>query len=338
MKDSQRPKKSLIIIDREYLEAVFPEEIRAELAGSVEFVAPPQTAAALARNPEILREVEIILSGWGVPAMDESFLCRAPRLEAVFHAAGSIRCLTSAAFWERGIRVSSAYAANSLPVAEYTLGAILLSLKHFWRYAHLSRRGTVDEPHFSRNTPGNYGSTVGLISFGMIARKTRDLLRPFDLRCLTYCPFLPPSDAEREGVEPCSLEALFKESDVISLHTPAFPETVGMIRGSHFASMREGATFINTARGEVVNEAEMIEVLKARPDLTAILDVTFPEPAATDSPLRTLPNVLLTPHIAGSMGRECARMGRFAAEEISRFLVGSPLLGEITYEQSLRLA
>jgi len=102
--------------------------------------------------------------------------------------------------------------------------------------------------------------------------------------------------------------------------------------------MREGATFINTARGEVVNEAEMIEVLKARPDLTAILDVTFPEPAATDSPLRTLPNVLLTPHIAGSMGRECARMGRFAAEEISRFLVGSPLLGEITYEQSLRLA
>jgi len=111
-----------------------------------------------------------------------------------------------------------------------------------------------------------------------------------------------------------------------------------MIRGSHFAAMKPGATFINTARGAVVREDEMIEVLRDRPDLYAILDVTDPEPPVPDSPLFTLPNVVLTPHIAGSLGPECRRMGRYMVEELQRYVAGRPLKWEISHERARILA
>lgn len=102
--------------------------------------------------------------------------------------------------------------------------------------------------------------------------------------------------------------------------------------------MKKDATFINTARGRVVREDEMIEVLKQRPDLTAALDVTDPEPPARTSPLLSLPNVVLTPHIAGSMGNEIQRMGQSMLAEFKRYLAGEPLKWQITAEEAKRLA
>jgi phosphoglycerate dehydrogenase-like enzyme len=135
-----------------------------------------------------------------------------------------------------------------------------------------------------------------------------------------------------------SLEELFSTADVISLHTPWLPETEGMVTGHHFSIMKEGASFINTARGAIVNENEMVKILSNRPDLFAILDVTHPEPPSHDSPLFELPNVLLTPHIAGSMGEECKRMGDIMVNELNHFLHGEPLDYEIKEEESNRLA
>ena len=111
-----------------------------------------------------------------------------------------------------------------------------------------------------------------------------------------------------------------------------------MITGEHLASMKANAAFINTARGAVVREDEMVEVLRQRPDLYAILDVTYPEPPEPGSPLYTLPNVVLTPHIAGSMDNECRRMGRYAIEDCRRYLAGEPLQWQITREQAATLA
>jgi phosphoglycerate dehydrogenase-like enzyme len=102
--------------------------------------------------------------------------------------------------------------------------------------------------------------------------------------------------------------------------------------------MKPGATFINTARGAVVREQEMIAVLQQRPDLFAVLDVTYPEPPEPDSPLYTLPNVVLTPHIAGAMGVECNRMGRYMVEELKRYLRGDSLEWGITREMARVLA
>ena len=111
-----------------------------------------------------------------------------------------------------------------------------------------------------------------------------------------------------------------------------------MITGRHLAMMKEGATFINTARGAVVREKEMIEVLTQRPDLTAVLDVTDPEPPELDSPLTKLPNVILTPHIAGSAGPECQRLGYYMLQEFQRYLAGEPLKFGITKEAAAKLA
>jgi phosphoglycerate dehydrogenase-like enzyme len=140
------------------------------------------------------------------------------------------------------------------------------------------------------------------------------------------------------GVELVDLDRLFAEADVVSLHTPWLPETEGLIAGRHFERLRPGATFINTARGAVVREPEMTAVLQRRPEVYAVLDVTWPEPPAAGSPLYTLPNVFLTPHMAGSMGPECRRMGRFMADELGRYLRGDSLLGEVTREAAARLA
>jgi len=102
--------------------------------------------------------------------------------------------------------------------------------------------------------------------------------------------------------------------------------------------MKRGATFINTARGGVVREAEMISVLRDRSDLYAVLDVTEHEPPAANDPLFTLSNIVLTPHIAGSVGIECRRMGRMMVDEVERYLVGRPLEGEVLRDQLEMLA
>ena len=172
----------------------------------------------------------------------------------------------------------------------------------------------------------------------MIARKIAGLLKAFDLRCIVYCPFTTPEDARKAGVELCSLDELFSRADVVSLHTPQLPETTGMITGRHFELMKKNATFINTARGAVVRETEMIDALCRRSDLTAILDVTEPEPPAQDSPLLVLPNVVLTPHIAGSMGAEIERLGQYMLDELRLYLAGEPLRWQISREQAARLA
>ena len=135
-----------------------------------------------------------------------------------------------------------------------------------------------------------------------------------------------------------SLEELFCTCDVVSLHTPNLPQTRGMITGGLLRSMKPGATFVNTARGAVVREAEMVEVLRERPDLWALLDVTDPEPPVEGSPLYSLPNVLLTPHIAGSLGPECRRMGRYMVDELRRYLAGEKLRWQVTKESVERMA
>jgi phosphoglycerate dehydrogenase-like enzyme len=188
------------------------------------------------------------------------------------------------------------------------------------------------------NVPGGYCTKVGLVSLGAVGRATAQLLKPFEFKLLAYDPFLPPEHARELNVGLVSLEELFRECDVISLHAPWIPETERMITGKLIASMKEGATLINTSRGAIVAEDEMIEALTRRPDLSAVLDVTHPEPSAPDSPLRSLPNVVLTPHIAGSMQGECARMGSWMVDELRRYVSGEPLRHQVTRDMLTRLA
>jgi phosphoglycerate dehydrogenase-like enzyme len=167
------------------------------------------------------------------------------------------------------------------------------------------------------------------VSLSTIGRLTRQRLEPIDVHVMAYDPTVDDREALTLNVEMATLEDLFASSDVISLHAPRLPETLGMITGRLLASMKHGATFINTARGSIVREDEMIEVLRARPDLTAVLDVTDPEPPLPTCALFDLPNAIVTPHIAGSLDGECARMGRWMVDEVKRYIAGKPLLGRI---------
>jgi phosphoglycerate dehydrogenase-like enzyme len=284
----------------------------------------------------LLRDTEVIFSSWGAPLMDEEFLDTAKNLKAVFYAAGSVRYFTTPAFWSRGIRLTSAYAMNAVPVSEYTVAAALFGLKHVWHYARLTR----EQRAFMEDRPvvGAYRAKIGLISYGTIARMVRDKLRSFDLQVLVYDPFLSAEDAAREGVRLVSLETLFAESDVVSLHAPSLPATWGLLGAEHFGRMKPFSTFINTARGEIVREKELIEFLRVRPDVQAVLDVTAPEPPSPDNPLFDLPNVMLTPHIAGSLGPECKRMGDAMVDEFERYLEGRPLSWELNEQMVARMA
>ena len=330
------PPKGLFLLDPQSYERIYGPDERGDISRRVDLVGPLQTCDSVRSDSAVLGDVEVIFSGWGAPVFDAELLAAAPALQMVFYGAGSIRRLTPAEFWDRGVRITSAYAANAVPVAEYALSQILFCLKRGWHFAHAIRRDGRYPP--KRWVPGAYGSTVGIISLGMVGRCVCELLRPFDLNVVAHDPYAAPGEAAALGVALHPLEEVFRCSDVVSLHTPWLKETEGMITGVHIASMKQCATFINTARGAVVREEEMTDVLTRRPDLQAVLDVTHPEPPVPGSPLYSLPNVVLTPHIAGSMDGECRRMGRYMVEELDRFLRGDPLRWEVTRERAATLA
>ena len=330
-------RQGLMILDPGALEVIYGPAEQEDLQEMVRFRAPPQTKQSILRQPELLADAEVIFTGWGAPLMDEAFLAAAPKLRAVFHGAGSIRSFTTPALWRRGIAVTCAADANAEPVAEYTLGVILLGLRSFWRFAGAVRQGGGWGDH-TRRVAGGYRSTVGLISCGVIARKVLARLAAFDVNCIVYDPFMPADEIATLGAAPCSLRGTIRAR---GRGVAAHAGVAGNAGADHRGNVcfdEEGATFINTARGAVVREMEMIEVLRRRPDLQAVLDVCDPEPAPADSPLLQLPNVVLTPHIAGSLGPECQRLGRCMVDEMRRFVAGEPLRWQVSEAQAMRRA
>ena len=331
--------KGLYILKESSFKKIYGAEEKKEINKLVDIYGPLKTPEEIKQNPEILKDLEVIFSGWGGPKIDEEFLQYAPNLKMVFYGAGTIKNIVTEAFWDQEIRITSAYAANAVPVAEYTLSQILFSLKRGWDFIRkIEEKGEHIHKFKFPSVPGAYRSKVGIISLGMIGRMVCEYLKRFDVKVLAYDPFVDKKDADKLGVELCSLENIFKESDVVSLHAPWLKETEGMIRGEHFKMMKDKATFINTARGAVVREDEMLNVLKNRPDLYAILDVTYPEPPDKNSPIFDLSNVVLTPHIAGSMDKECQRMGRYMLNELELYLDNKPLKWEISKEKFKILA
>lgn len=324
----------LYLLDNTAFPLIYGPDEQRDIARLVEMVGPSQTRSSIDRNRHLLAEIDVLISGWGCPVIDESFLESAPNLRAIFYGAGAIGSWITDAVWTRDVLVTSSYAANAIPVAEYTLAAIVMGLKQAWMLA----RQTINEKTFVPRDAalGCYGRTVGLISLGMIGRTLIRRLQPFELDVVAYDPFLSEGEMSRLGVRKVKLDELFRRSHVVSIHTPDLTETEGLVTGAMIDAMQPGSTLINTARGQVIREREMLAVLSRRPDIQAVLDVTWPEPPPANSPLYTLPNVFMTPHIAGSAGHECRRMGRYMVEELERYVAGEPLKWRITREAAMR--
>jgi phosphoglycerate dehydrogenase-like enzyme len=238
---------------------------------------------------------------------------------------------------ERGIIVTSAWAANAIPVAEFVLAQILLACKGYFRNVREYRPGRADQIEAYRG-PGIDGTTVALIGAGQVARALIERLRPFRLNVLMVDPFLSAEEAEQLGVRLVSLEQAFSEAYVISNHVPNLPETRGMLAADHLQRMQPGAVFINTGRGAQVVEPDLIHVLTERPDLTALLDVTDPEPPAETSPLWHLSNVRLSSHIAGAINNEVARLADDAIESFLEWRSGQVPRYAVTAEMLTTMA
>lgn len=280
-----------------------------------------------------LAEADVIVTSWGAPPITPTQLAAAPRLRAILHAAGTVRGLVPDEAWGRGIVVTSAADENARPVAEYTLAAIILAGK---RAPFLAAEGRTRRDGWSfadeRGDLSNRGRTIGVVGWSRIGRRTVELLDVLETSAVLVAdPTITADDLLGTGAELVDLPELLRRSDIVSLHAPALPETRHLIGADELALMPDGATLINTARGVLVDTAAL-EREAASGRLSAVLDVTDPEPLPATSVLYDLPNVMLTPHIAGSLGSEARRMSDHTLDELERLVLGRPVLAPVTRE------
>lgn len=299
-------------------------------------VAAPLPCSSLA-DPAVaphLGTLQVIITGWGTPSLAATDLARLPSLQLIAHAAGSVKDLVDPDLLEAGVRVTSAANVNARPVAEYTLAYILLENKavHDWIALYKQQRQDFRKsPHLGFDAIGNTRKTIGIVGASRVGRCLIDLLAPFDLNVIVYDPVLSDAEVRALGVERHDLDHVLQASDIVSLHAPALPSTRHLIGRRELGLIRNGGLLINTARGSVVDTAALTAEL-ATGRIRAILDVTEPEPLPNDSPLYDLPNVILTPHVAGSLGLEVHHMTNHALNEIQSFSTTGTLRDEVKRE------
>lgn len=285
----------------------------------------------------VLGEVSVLVTGWGCPRIDSGVLAAAPGLRAVIHTAGSVKGHVDPAVFARGVTVSSAAQANAVPVAEYTVAAVVFAAKRALPRARWYAEDRTAGDWRSGAGTGLYGRTIGVIGASRTGRLVLERLRAFDVRLLLTDPYATAEQAKALGADLVDLDDLCRRSDVVTVHAPALPETRHLLDARRLALLPDGATVVNTARGSLVDTAALTHHC-ATGRLDAVLDVTEPDLLPADHPLLRLPNVLVTPHLAGSQGRELRRLGEFAVAEVARFVRGEPLHGAVVAADLPRIA
>lgn len=282
------------------------------------------------RTDAELTDTDVIFSTWGMPKLTEAQIReKLPSLKAVFYGAGTVKPFAQP-FLNCGVRIFSAWQANAIPVIETCLAQILLANKGFFQQASCTKKDYKAARKQNNLFPGNYAAKVGLIGLGAIGLGVLKELQRHDLEIYVYSSKVTKENEAQWGVKAATLEEIFSECDVISNHLANVPATVGILNDRLFKLMKPYSTFINTGRGAQVDEAAMIAKLQSDPTITAVLDVTFPEPPVEESPLFTLDNVILTPHSAGSSGNEVRRMAQYMVEESRRWLKDESCLYQVT--------
>ena len=316
--------------------ALRPEHLAA--LGEVADLLDPAAVQALPpdRADEVLAGADVLLGHWGCAVLDDTFLARAPRLRMLAYAAGTVRDTVTSATFARGVLVTSGAAANAVPVAEYTVAAVLWANKAaFTEREKLRGVAVPDRPR--RHPVGNWGKRIGLVGASHVGRAVIELLQPYRCTVVVADPYLTDDGAAALGVRRVELDELLATSDVVSLHAPALSETERMIGAAQLARMMDGATLVNTARGALVDHDALAAELRTG-RLTAVLDVTDPEPLPSDHELLALPTCVVTPHLAGSQGTELSRQAELVIEEIRRFGAGEPPLYPVVEADMGRLA
>jgi len=323
-------------VDCPFVGKIFDEPRRERIAGHAQLNPMVLTPDNIEQYRKEAAQTEVLFTCWGFP---HELLTpdRFPSLRLILFSGGSVKGFARPLL-ERGVHVVGARVANAIAVAHFCLAQIILACKGYFRNTQMCRDAETMRSWKCFKGPGLYGEKIALLGMGAVARELALLLKPFDLKVLVVDPYLTSAEADELGVELVTNEEAFTKAYIVSNHLPNLPELKGVLDRKLFLSMRPNATFINTGRGAQVNETDLIEMARARPDFTALLDVTEPEPPVIGSPLYDLPNIHLTSHIAGALNDELHRQGDFVIAEFERYATGQPLLHADTLETLDRLA
>ena len=317
---------------------VFSEDVMKKLKEYGEVSPELINKRSLEKHKDFLSECEVAFATWGMLRLSEEEIKKyLPKLKFVFYAAGTVQYFAKP-FLNCGVRVFSAFAANAVPVAEYTVSQIILASKGFYQGAKRYRLALPASFIHTQKSKGNFDIKVGLAGLGTIGSMVAERLEEYDLKVYAYDPFCSEEKAEKLGVKLVGLDTLFKECDVISNHLANKKELKNVFTNKHFASMKKYSTFINTGRGDQVNEWALAKNLILHPSRTAVLDVLKLEYIPYINPLFWCPNAIITPHIAGSMGNETHRMAYYMIEQLDNYLNGKDTQYEVTKEMLSTMA
>jgi len=322
-----------VIIHGSLAEQLFSQADRLRLAalGEIHWTSsrdPIDSAAAI----ELLRHCEIGLGSWKTPRPDAAMMAACPKLKAWIHVGGSPKQIFGPHLDGRPFVVGCCAPAIADAVAEMTVASLLMGLKRVLENSIANRTQRATKPTNSRNLSS---CTIGVIAASQVGMRVMKLLRQFGSTVQLFDPYVSQEQADQWGVRLVpDLMDLCRSSDAVTVHAPLLPSTYQMLQAKHFQAMRPSTVFVNTSKGSIVDEKSLIQELQ-RGRLFAFLDVSDPEPAAIDSPLRTLPNVVYTSHIAGGAD---LRLGKQAVDDIAAYLDGKPMTMQVTRDMLDRIA
>jgi phosphoglycerate dehydrogenase-like enzyme len=322
-----------VVIHGALAEQLFTQGDRLRLAslGEVHWASgrePIDTAAAI----DLLKHCDIGLGSWKTPKPDATIMAACPRLRCWIHVAGSPKAIFGPHLDGRQFTVGCCAPAIASAVAEMAVAELIIGLKRILENAHANRTTRAVKPTNSKNLAS---CIVGVIAASQVGRQVIKLLQQFGSTVQLFDPHVTEAQANDMGVRHVKdLMELCQSSDAITCHAPLLPSTYQMLQGKHFQAMRPGTVFVNTSRGSIVDEKALVQELQ-RGRLFAFLDVSDPEPAAIDNPLRNLPNVVYTSHIAGGSD---LRLGKQAVDDIEAFLEGRPMTMQVSKDMLDRIA
>jgi len=325
-----KPEVFIAIPDGRLKSHMFTEEWMKEIESIANVTWNPlgrdMTSSELA---EAVKDKYAIITGWGSPKITSEVLANANKLRFVGHAAGTIRWLVDEDFFEKGIIITNANLALAPSVAEYCLMTLLMARWEILKTLDRVRNGLWQDNNDV--VPGINGCTIGLIGYGVITECFIRLLKAFDVKIYVYSRHCPKEKAKELGFELCALEEAL-QCDVVSVHMTLTPETVHLIDMKKLSLIRDGAILMNTSRGRLIDEDALVETLESG-RIFAILDVFRQEPLPADHKLRNMPNVITTPHSAGTSVYWRRKMAQLVLDDLKRVLAGETPVGIITLEK-----
>jgi len=339
---SNKPFKVAIAVGKSMAESIFSEQ-DIEVLTSFADINPidklPETVTPQF-IAEILQDADACITCWGTPGFTEEMLSNAPKLRLIAHSAGSIKNLIPNTYWETGSRrITSNAPLIAKDVAQTFMAFTLCSLRGLWGFAKSTEKGEWSGGEASLfKTRSLEGLTVGLIGGSNVAKEVINVLKPYNCKIKLYDPYISAIEANELGVTLTNLDELIASSDIVSLHAPGTDECKHMINASNVSLIKNGALFINTARGILVDEPALIKELQKN-RFFACIDVTDPEPPAKDHPFRTMENVILTPHIAGGHTADVRKsLGKNSIKKVFKYLHTGILDQEVRKEMLDRMA